>query len=103
MDKPLNELLEEYIDAYNKEEQEKIGDLIKEKRLEKNLSQGKLAKLLSVQNPIIYKYEKGLIKTIPFEKRVKLALILNIDIIDLLYSTEDDLKLCIARSKKSCQ
>lgn len=82
-------------------EQEKIGDLIKEKRLEKNLSQGKLAKLLSVQNPIIYKYEKGLIKTIPFEKRVKLASILDIPIAELLYSDEKSTyEECELTSKK---
>lgn len=82
-------------------EQEKIGDLIKEKRLEKNLSQGKLAKLLSVQNPIIYKYEKGLIKTIPFEKRVKLASILDIPIAKLLYSDEKSTyEECELTSKK---
>lgn len=82
-------------------EQEKIGDLIKEKRLEKNLSQGKLAKLLSVQNPIIYKYEKGLIKTIPFEKRVKLASILDIPIAELLYSEEKSTyEECELTSKK---
>lgn len=82
-------------------EQEKIGDLIKEKRLEKSLSQGKLAKLLSVQNPIIYKYEKGLIKTIPFEKRVKLASILDIPIAELLYSDEKSTyEECELTSKK---
>ena len=52
------------------------------------MSQGKLATLLGVQNPVIYKYESGKIKVIPFEKRVKLADILNIPLSDLLYSDE---------------
>lgn len=69
-------------------EQQRIGELIKKSRIEKNISQGKLAKLLSVQNPVIYKYENGLIKTIPFDKRIVLSSILDIDINDLLYKQE---------------
>ena len=46
--------------------QQMLGELIKKARTEQKLSQGQLAKILEVQNPIIYKYEKGLIKTIPF-------------------------------------
>lgn len=69
-------------------EQQKIGKIIKEAREKKGLSQGKLAKLLEVQNPVIYKYEKGLIKVIPFEKRIKISEILNINLEELLYMQE---------------
>lgn len=69
-------------------EQQRIGEIIKKARENAGLSQGKLATLLSVQNPVIYKYENGKIKVIPFEKRVKLAEILDIPLSDLLYSDE---------------
>ena len=69
-------------------EQQRIGKIIKEARENAALSQGKLAELLGVQNPVIYKYEKGKIKVIPFEKRVKLADILDVPLADLLYSDE---------------
>lgn len=69
-------------------EQQRIGEIIKKARENAGLSQGKLAALLGVQNPVIYKYENGKIKVIPFEKRVKLAEILNVPLFDLLYSDE---------------
>ncbi|WP_302288769.1 helix-turn-helix domain-containing protein [Phascolarctobacterium succinatutens] len=69
-------------------EQQRIGEIIKKARESAALSQGKLATLLGVQNPVIYKYENGKIKVIPFEKRVKLADILNVPLSDLLYSDE---------------
>lgn len=69
-------------------EQQRIGEIIKKARENVGLSQGKLAALLGVQNPVIYKYENGKIKVIPFEKRVKLAEILDIPLSDLLYSNE---------------
>lgn len=69
-------------------EQQRIGEIIKKARENAGLSQGKLATLLGVQNPVIYKYENGKIKVIPFEKRVKLAEILDIPLSDLLYSDE---------------
>ena len=70
------------------EERRRLGEIIKEARERAALSQGKLAELLGVQNPVIYKYEKGKIKVIPFEKRVKLADILDVPLADLLYSDE---------------
>lgn len=66
-----------------------IGEVIKEARTEQKLSQGQLAKILEVQNPIIYKYEKGLIKTIPFEKRARMSSVLNIPVSELLYDNEE--------------
>lgn len=70
------------------EERRRLGEIIKEARERAALSQGKLAELLGVQNPVIYKYEKGKIKVIPYEKRVKLAEILDIDLAELLYENE---------------
>lgn len=75
------------------EEQKRIGDLIRQQRKLKKMTQTELGALLNLGTKAISDYEKGHIKVIPFEKRVRLALTLNIDIIDLLYSTEDDLKL----------
>lgn len=69
-------------------EQQRIGKTIKKARESAALSQGKLAKLLGVQNPVIYKYESGKIKVIPYEKRVKLSSILDIPITALLYDNE---------------
>ncbi len=77
-------------------EQQRIGEIIKKARESAALSQGKLATLLGVQNPVIYKYESGKIKVIPFEKRVKLAEILNIPLSDLLYSDEFTTKMAEA-------
>lgn len=39
-------------------EQQRIGEIIKKARESAALSQGKLATLLGVQNPVIYKYER---------------------------------------------
>lgn len=69
-------------------EQQRIGEIIKKARESAALSQGKLATLLGVQNPVIYKYESGKIKVIPFEKRVKISSILGIDFANLLYENE---------------
>lgn len=70
-------------------DKEQIGEVIKKARTEQKLSQGQLAKILEVQNPIIHKYEKGLIKTIPFEKRAKMSSVLNIPVSELLYDNEE--------------
>lgn len=80
-------------------EQQMLGELIKKARTEQKLSQGQLAKILEVQNPIIYKYEKGLIKTIPYEKRVKLAEALNVPITNLLYENEKKVGLSAMTDK----
>ena len=80
-------------------EQQMLGELIKKARTEQKLSQGQLAKILEVQNPIIYKYEKGLIKTIPFEKRVKLSEVLKVPITNLLYENEKKVGMSTATDK----
>lgn len=80
-------------------EQQMLGELIKKARTEQKLSQGQLAKILEVQNPIIYKYEKGLIKTIPFEKRVKLSEALKVPITNLLYENEKNVGINAVANK----
>lgn len=58
---------------------EDLGILIEKKRTEKKLTQKELALKIGVVNTAIYKYEKGLIKNIPLENRIKLAYSLGID------------------------
>ena len=58
---------------------EDLGILIEKKRTEKKLTQKELALKIGVVNTAIYKYEKGLIKNIPLENRIKLANSLGID------------------------
>lgn len=65
-----------------------IGDIIKKARKKSKLTQVDLATMLNVSQDTISSYEKGKIKVIPFEKRVKLASILDIPISELLYSDE---------------
>lgn len=70
------------------QEQQKIGELIRQQRKKKKLTQTQLAQFLDVGTQAISDYEKGKIKVIPFEKRVKLARILEISLADLLYENE---------------
>lgn len=70
------------------EERQRIGKIIKEARERAGLSRVRLAELLGTQSPVIYKYEDGDIVVIPFEKRIKMAKILHIDLAELLYENE---------------
>lgn len=70
-------------------EQERIGSLIKQARKKYKLTQGDLADKLEVSQDTISSYEKGKIKVIPYEKRVKLSRILDIDRQELLYQNEN--------------
>lgn len=70
-------------------EQEQIGNLIKQARKKKKSTQEDLADKLEVSQDTISSYEKGKIKVIPFEKRIKLASILEIPLSDLLYEDEN--------------
>lgn len=70
-------------------QQQRIGELIRTARKEKYMTQEELAKKLNITRDAIFTYEKGKVKVIPFEKRVKLSQILNIPIERLLYSSED--------------
>lgn len=65
-----------------------IGDIIKNARKKLKLTQVDLAAMLNVSQDTISSYEKGKIKVIPFEKRVKLAEMLDIPLDNLLYISE---------------
>lgn len=69
-------------------EQQKIGELIHSKRKKLKITLKELGEHISVGQTAIYHYEKGDTKVIPFEKRVKLAAVLDIPISKLLYSNE---------------
>lgn len=69
-------------------EQKKIGELIRAKRKEKHLTQAQLSEKLDITRDAVFTYEKGKVKVIPFDKRVKLAAVLDIPISKLLYSNE---------------
>lgn len=65
------------------EEQQKIiGDVIRNARIEKGLTQSDLGNILGVTKNAVYRYEKGLINDIPFEKRILLA-----DTLEIPYNT----------------
>lgn len=70
------------------EEQKRIGEYIRQRRKAIKLTQTQLGELLAVGTQAVSDYEKGKIKVIPFEKRVKLADILDVPLADLLYSDE---------------
>lgn len=72
----------------NAEERQRIGDTIRQARKNKKITQQDLSAMLNVGRDNISLYEKGKIKVIPYEKRVKLASILDIPITSLLYEDE---------------
>lgn len=72
----------------NVEERQRIGDTIRQARKNKKITQQDLSAMLNVGRDNISLYEKGKIKVIPFEKRVKLASILDIPLNALLYEDE---------------
>lgn len=69
-------------------EQQKIGELIHTNRKKLKITLKELGKHIGVGQTAIYHYEKGDTKVIPFEKRVKLAEVLDIPIESLLYDIE---------------
>lgn len=72
----------------NIKERQRIGNTIRKARKENKITQKDLSDALKIRQDVISDYENGKIKVIPFEKRVKLAEILNIPLSDLLYSDE---------------
>ena len=72
----------------NLEERQRIGDTIRQVRKNKKITQTQLGAEIGVGKVAIANYESGKIKVIPFEKRVKLASILDIPITALLYTDE---------------
>lgn len=66
-----------------------IGDLIKEQRKKRGLSQSELAEKLNVKTATISKYEKNKIKNIPYNRLMQLSHTLGItekEIITLAFS-----------------
>lgn len=72
----------------NLEERQRIGDTIRQVRKNKKITQTQLGAEIGVGKVAIANYESGKIKVIPFEKRVKLASILDIPLNALLYTDE---------------
>lgn len=72
----------------NLEERQLIGEVIRKARKEKKITQKSLSSALNIRQDVISDYENGKTKIIPYEKRVKLAEILDIDLAKLLYSVE---------------
>lgn len=72
----------------NLEERQQIGEAIRKARKKNKINQTQLGKWLGVGVQVISDYEKGKVKVIPFERRVKLSSILDIPIEDLLYEDE---------------
>ncbi len=59
----------------------KIGEMIKQARKEKNLTQAELGKLLGISNSAVQKYEKGVVTNIPYTTLLRLQSILDLPII----------------------
>lgn len=72
----------------NLKERQRIGDTIRKARKKNKITQKDLSDALKIRQDVISDYENGKIKVIPFEKRVKLAEILNVPLPNLLYSDE---------------
>ena len=72
----------------NLEERQRIGDTIRQARKEKKITQKYLSESLKIRQDVISDYENGKIKVIPFEKRVKLASLLDIPLEALIYEDE---------------
>ena len=67
-----------------------IGEVIKEARERKGMTQTELSAVLGIM-PLsdVARYETGEIKHIPFEKRAKMSSVLNIPMSELLYDNEE--------------
>lgn len=65
-----------------------IGEVVKEARKRKGMTQSQLGAALFVGKITVADYESGKIKVIPFEKRAKISSVLNIPVSELLYDNE---------------
>lgn len=83
----------------NLKERQRIGDTIRQARKNKKITQKYLSESLKIRQDVISDYEKGKIKVIPFEKRVKLAEALNVPITNLLYENEKKVGLSAMTDK----
>lgn len=72
----------------NLEERQRIGEVIRQARKNKKITQKYLSESLKIRQDVISDYENGKIKVIPFEKRVSLANLLDIPLEALLYENE---------------
>lgn len=72
----------------NAEERQRIGDTIRQARKNKKITQTQLGAEIGIGKVAVANYESGKIKVIPFEKRVKLAGLLDIPLNALLYTDE---------------
>ncbi|WP_293723539.1 helix-turn-helix domain-containing protein [Phascolarctobacterium succinatutens] len=72
----------------NAEERQRIGDTIRQARKNKKITQTQLGAEIGIGKVAVANYESGKIKVIPFEKRVKLADLLDIPLNALLYTDE---------------
>lgn len=71
-------------------EQEKLGVTLFHKRCKLCLRQVDVAKGLYMEAQAISMYERGTVKTIPFETRIKLAQALDLSLEEILYDSEKD-------------
>ena len=83
----------------NLKERQRIGDTIRKARKENKITQKDLSDALKIRQDVISDYEKGKIKVIPFEKRVKLSEALNVPITNLLYENEKKVGLSAITDK----
>ena len=65
-----------------------IGEVIKEARKRKGMTQKQLGAVLGVATLIIWCYENGVYEVISFEKRAQMSSVLNIPMSELLYDNE---------------
>lgn len=72
----------------NLEERQRIGEVIRQARKNKKITQTQLGAEIGIGKVAVANYESGKIKVIPFEKRVKLASLLDIPLNALLYTDE---------------
>lgn len=75
------------------EERKKIGETIRIARKSKKITQAELGRILGTGSQVIYDYEKGNVKIIPFDKRIVLSEVLEIPIFKLLYENEKSQKI----------
>lgn len=73
----------------NAEERQRIGDTIRQARKNKKITQTQLGAEIGIGKVAVANYESGKIKVIPFEKRVKLSSVLDIEFSRLLYRSEN--------------
>ena len=59
-------------------------EILKQERLKKSLSLGRLSELTGYSKSVLQRYESGTVKKIPIDRLKKLSAVLNIDLFSLL-------------------